>query len=77
MQVILNGTLPLAWVRAERYCELSGEPMNTVRGRVSSGIWLQDLHFKRLSERTLVLNLNAITDWFNQQPHFTTSTPKH
>jgi len=51
--------------------------MNTVRGRVSSGIWSQDLHFKRLSERTLVLNLNAITDWFNQQPHFTTLTPKH
>ena len=35
MQQTINALLPLNWVRAERYCELTGEPLNTVRDRAS------------------------------------------
>ncbi|BBU68724.1 hypothetical protein ICHIJ1_20420 [Fluviibacter phosphoraccumulans] len=72
MRQNLYDTPHLTWVRAERYCELSGEPLSTIRNRVSQGIWVQNLHFKRITERALVVNLDAITDWFNHQPHFTT-----
>lgn len=72
-----NALLPLTWVRAERYCELTGEPLNTIRDRANSGIWAAGHHFKRIGQRTLVLNLNAITDWFNKQPHVESVTPNH
>ena len=76
MRQNLYDTPHLTWVRAERYCELSGEPLSTIRNRVSQGIWVQNLHFKRITERALVVNLDAITDWFNHQPHFTTHREK-
>ena len=77
MQKSFNALLPLTWVRAERYCELTGEPLNTVRDRANNGVWAPGLHFKRIGQRTLVLNLNAITDWFNKQPHVDSVTPHH
>lgn len=76
MRQNLNDMPRLTWVRAERYCELSGEPLNTIRNRVSHGIWIPNLHFKRITERALLVNLDAITDWFNHQPHFTTHREK-
>lgn len=77
MKEACTGMLPLTWVRAERYCELTGEPLNTVRDRASNGIWAPGLHFKRIGQRTLVLNLNAITDWFNKQPHVESVAPSY
>ena len=77
MQQTINALLPLNWVRAERYCELTGEPLNTVRDRASSGIWAPGLHFKRIGQRTLVLNLAAITEWFNKQPHVESVAPSY
>lgn len=76
MRQNFNDMPRLTWVRAERYCELSGEPLNTIRNRVSHGIWIPNLHFKRITERALLVNLDAITDWFNHQPHFTTHREK-
>ena len=76
MRQNLNDMPRLTWVRAERYCDLSGEPLNTIRNRVSHGIWIPNLHFKRITERALLVNLDAITDWFNYQPHFTTHREK-
>lgn len=77
MQQAFNAVQPLNWVRAERYCELTGEPLNTVRDRASNGIWAPGLHFKRIGQRTLVVNLSAINDWFNKQPHVESVTPSH
>lgn len=35
----MNLVLPLEWVRAARYCELAGEPLDTVYERINDGVW--------------------------------------
>lgn len=76
MQKTFNVLLPLNWIRAERYCELTGEPLNTVRDRACNGAWSPGHHFKRIGQRTLILNMPAITEWFNKQPHVESLNPK-
>lgn len=58
-----------SWVRVERYCELVGEPINTVFKRITSGQWAAGLHYKRTGPRTLWINLDGANDWVTIQPH--------
>ena len=62
-------TQSFSWVRAERYCELVGEPINTVFKRITSGVWAAGLHYKRTGPRTLWINLDGANEWVTQQPH--------
>lgn len=59
----------LSWVRVEKYCELSGEPMTTVLDRVRDGTWAAGKHFKRTGQRTLWINTNEVDQWISQQQH--------
>lgn len=65
----MNLVLPLEWVRAARYCELAGEPLDTVYERINDGVWAAGKHYKRTGKRTLWINLPAVTEWINHQPH--------
>lgn len=69
--------LPVRWIRAEHYCAVSGESLYTVQERIRDGIWAAGLHYKRTGPRTLWINLHAVTQWIEQQPHIeTTAFPK-
>lgn len=59
----------LCWVRAEKYCEETGDPINTVMDRIRSGEWAANKHYKRTGPRTLWINRLAADEWVNQQPH--------
>lgn len=61
--------LPLEWVRAARYCEITGESMDTVYDRIAGGTWAAGQHYKRTGPRTLWINLPAINQWIRNQPH--------
>lgn len=59
----------LSWVRAEKYCEESGEPINTVLERIRDGIWAANKHYKRTGPRTLWINRQEVEEWISNQPH--------
>jgi len=75
MEQAFNIVVPLTWVRLKRYCELTGEPLSTLRERASNGAWTPGLHFKNLSQRTIVVNLCEINNWFNNHPHIEIIAP--
>lgn len=59
----------LSWVRVEKYCEMTGEPLNTVLDRVRDGKWAAKKHYKRTGPRTLWINPQEADQWISQQPH--------
>lgn len=62
----------LSWVRAERYCEMSGEPLSAVNDRIHNGIWASGKHYKRTGQRTLWVNISEAQEWVRKQPHVET-----
>lgn len=65
----------LSWVRAEKYCEESGEPISTVKERTQDGTWAAGKHYKRTGPRTLWINRQAVDEWISQQPHVEAASP--
>jgi len=61
--------LVLSWVRVEKYCDLTGEPINTVLDRIRDGKWAAKKHYKRTGPRTLWINPQEADKWISQQPH--------
>lgn len=61
--------LPIAWIRASKYAEISGEPYSTIEARIRDGVWAAGLHYKRIGPRTLMVNLDAVNKWMDAQPH--------
>ena len=59
----------LSWVRVEKYCEESGDPINTVQERIRSGVWAANKHYKRTGPRTLWINRKEVDEWISLQPH--------
>lgn len=59
----------MSWVRIDKYCEESGEPKDTVLGRIHSGQWAAGKHYKRTGPRTLWINRQAVDEWVGLQPH--------
>lgn len=62
-------TAVLSWVRVEKYCEESGEPINTVHDRIREGVWAANKHYKRTGPRTLWINRQEAEQWIINQPH--------
>ncbi len=69
-------SLPVKWVRAETYCRVTGDPMDTVLVRIRDGVWAAGKHYKRTSPRTLWISLIEASKWVDQQPHVETLCPK-
>lgn len=54
----------LRWVRINRYCEISGETVDAVQGRLRTGVWLRDVHARQpQGSKELWVNLPAVEDW--------------
>lgn len=64
--------LPIQWIRAEQYCNVSGESMYSVQERIRDSVWAAGLHYKRTGPRTLWINLQAVNKWIADQPHVET-----
>ena len=57
-------TLALKWVRIDRYCDLTGDTLDAVDGRLRSGHWLKEVHARKPDgSRALWINLRAVEDW--------------
>lgn len=61
--------LNVEWVRASAYCSASHDPMEAVYDRINAGQWAAGKHYKRTGPRTLWINIPAVTQWINNQPH--------
>lgn len=61
--------LPLGWIRAEFYCQVTGEPMESVYGRIRDFSWAAGKHYKRTGKRTLWVNYPEAQEWIKAQPH--------
>ncbi len=65
------------WVRAHRYCEITGDPMEAVESRIRGGIWAAGKHYKRTGPRTLWISLPEADKWVsNHQNVEPTPFPK-
>ncbi|HJV53070.1 MAG TPA: hypothetical protein VJ652_16505 [Noviherbaspirillum sp.] len=61
--------LPIKWIRAKQYCDITGEPMDTINGRILDAVWAAGVHYKRTGPRTLWINITEAQKWIDQQPH--------
>lgn len=64
--------LPIDWIRAEKYCQITGESMEAIYGHIRDGDWAAGKHYKRTGQRTLWINIREAQDWIWKQPHVET-----
>jgi hypothetical protein len=55
-------TYPLAWVKLERYVELSGDSVDSVQSRRRIGKWIDGKQCKIVDGR-LWINIPAVEEW--------------
>lgn len=55
-------TMPLAWVKLERYVEISGDSVDSVQARRKAGKWI-DGHQCKIVDGRLWINLPAVEEW--------------
>lgn len=58
-------TYPIAWVKLERYVEITGDSVDAVMGRRKLGKWLDGQQCKMVDGRVWV-NLKAVEKWAEQ-----------
>lgn len=68
--------LQLHWIRAEQYCRLAGESIDTVRERIRDGVWAAGKHYKRTGPRTLWISIPAVNQWIEHQPVVESCVPQ-
>ena len=62
--VAINVTTSLRTVPLTKYCELSGEDIESVRTRIKRGTWVKGIHaFKTDGVRELWIDLEAVERW--------------
>ena len=61
--------LPLGWIRAEMYCHLTGETMESIYTHIREFEWAAGKHYKRTGKRTLWINYPEAQEWVSKQPH--------
>lgn len=59
----------LSWVRVDKYCYNTGDTKDAVMGRIYSGAWAANKHYKRTGPRTLWINQQEVDKWISLQPH--------
>ena len=58
----------IRWVHPEKWAELTGRSLDYLNERIRLKEWAEGVHYKRTSERTLWLNLEAIDEWVQKLP---------
>ena len=64
--------LPIEFIRAELYCQITGESMEAIYGHIRDGEWAAGKHYKRTGQRTLWINIKEAQEWIRKQPHVET-----
>jgi hypothetical protein len=64
--------LPIDFIRAELYCQITGESMEAIYGHIRDGNWAAGKHYKRTGQRTLWINIKEAQEWIRKQPHVET-----
>ena len=64
--------LPIEWVRAERYSQITGETIEAIYSHIRDGDWAAGKHYKRTGQRTLWVNIKEAQEWVAKQPHVET-----
>ena len=54
--------MPIKWVRLAKYCELTGEPIDSVITRMKTGGWAKGVHYTVRARRRWV-NLERAQEW--------------
>lgn len=52
----------LQWIRLEKWNELTGDPVDSVRSRIKKGEWLADYHYTK-RERRILVNYERAQEW--------------
>ena len=68
--------IPITWVRAEKYCEVSGVTLYTLQELIREGAIAATKHYKRTGPRTLWVNLEQMNKWVESQPHVESLCPQ-
>lgn len=63
---------PIQWVRAEKYCQLTGESIESIYTHIRNSDWAAGKHYKRTGQRTLWINIKEAQEWIERQPHIET-----
>lgn len=64
--------LPIEWIRAEKYTQITGESMEAIYSHIRDGDWAAGKHYKRTGQRTLWINIREAQEWVREQPHVET-----
>lgn len=64
--------LPIDWVRAELYCQITGESIESIYAHIRNSDWAAGKHYKRTGQRTLWINIKEAQEWIKKQPHVET-----
>lgn len=67
-----NVILPIDWIRAELYCQITGETMEAIYSHIRECNWAAGKHYKRTGQRTLWINVKEAQEWIKKQPHVET-----
>lgn len=62
----LKNAVEPEWVRAEKYFELTGTPVETVRHYRKKGVWLVGKHLATVQNR-LHVNIKEVDAWIKEQ----------
>ena len=61
-------TIKTKWVKASKYCELTGDNINSLYVRRARGIWIDGVHAKNVPGIGLMVNLEEVEKWIENCP---------
>lgn len=62
----------IEWIRAAKWCEVTGTSMESVEGYIRNHDWAAEKEYKRTGPRTLWINARAANKWIANQKHVET-----
>lgn len=63
-----ENTIKIDWVKASKYCEMTGDNLKSVYVRRAKGIWIDGVHAKKVPGIGLVVNLPEVQKWIESCP---------
>lgn len=51
------------YVLIPKFCELTGYTAKAVRRKIESGVWLEDVHFRKAPDGHIMIDLEGVNAW--------------
>ena len=58
-----GGLNMLNQIQLKRYAELSGYTEKALRDKISTGVWVEGLHYYRAPDRHILINVKEVEKW--------------